>query len=467
MSPLRRFRLPDLLLLLLVLALAGGARAGYLLAYTDAGRVGGPLRVQDDRRVGGESETRALVRELCDNQFVFQIKAPPLTPLADPPEETAPEETAHASPGYPYTVALVAKLLPDRYESTVRWAQCALGALTAGLYFLFARRAFRSLFVGTLVGLVAAAYPFWVVNTAALEDGVLATFLLALALFLGGRASQTGGPFASLLFGLTLAGLALVRAALLPFAFVAVIWFLLRTRGLARGWLAAVLTFLGFVTGLAPWTVRNFQVFHEPLPVVDSMWLHLWVGNNPAATGGPDYDAARKRLPDEKKKQLADEKHQPKRYDELHEPVLQELRDQPDQALGRRLAAALMFFLGEDWFKKGPRGLAEAQRDSEEWLVTTYPVTLQATLLGLLGLALLGWRWSYGWRQESMPAALAMIWVPLPYVLSHAEVLSGPRLPLDGVLICYAAFALACLVPRVGGPLREARGAGEAPPAAP
>jgi hypothetical protein len=45
---------------------------------------------------------------------------------------------------------------------------------------------------------------------------------------------------------------------------------------------------------------------------------------------------------------------------------------------------------------------------------------------------------------------LAAIWIPLPYVLSHAEALSGPRLPLDGVLLCYAAFALACLLPAHG-----------------
>ena len=71
------------------------------------------------------------------------------------------------------------------------------------------------------------------------------------------------------------------------------------------------------------------------------------------------------------------------------------------------------------------------------------------TLLGVLGLAFLGWRWSYGWQVESMPAALAMFWIPLPYILSHAEALSGPRLPLDGVLLCYASFALLCLVPGV------------------
>ena len=70
----------------------------------------------------------------------------------------------------------------------------------------------------------------------------------------------------------------------------------------------------------------------------------------------------------------------------------------------------------------------------------------QDTILGLLG-----WRWSYGWRRLAMPASLALIWVPLPYLFGHAEALHGPRLPLDGVLLCYAAFALMCMTPTVGG----------------
>ena len=59
-----------------------------------------------------------------------------------------------------------------------------------------------------------------------------------------------------------------------------------------------------------------------------------------------------------------------------------------------------------------------------------------------------------------MPASLAVFWIPLPYLLSHAELLSGPRLPLDGVLLCYSAFALLCLVPGLGKQLRRGSLAG-------
>jgi hypothetical protein len=52
-----------------------------------------------------------------------------------------------------------------------------------------------------------------------------------------------------------------------------------------------------------------------------------------------------------------------------------------------------------------------------------------------------------------MPSSLALVWIPLPYILGHAEALSGPRLPLDGVMDCYAAFALLCMIPGVGARL--------------
>jgi hypothetical protein len=92
------------------------------------------------------------------------------------------------------------------------------------------------------------------------------------------------------------------------------------------------------------------------------------------------------------------------------------------------------------------------------WLSDWLPAFLQGALLAMLLLGILGWRWSYGWRKQSRVATLAAVWIPLPYLLSHAEMLSGPRLPLDGVLLCYSAFALACFVPGVGQSLRKGPG---------
>jgi hypothetical protein len=451
MTDIRHFGMREFLLWGLVVVVAAGARAGYLWAYADAGGDRGPLMV--DRRLletlPSEPGMRDLVIQL-GQQNGFKGRSPF---AADP------ELTAHTAPGYPWLLSMVERGAGHDYDPTMRWLQCGLGALTAGFYFLFARRAFRHLGVATVAGLFCALHPFWVINTAAVEEGgdaVVASFLLSFVLWLGSRAGQQGGAADSLIFGLGLAALALVRAALTPFAFVAVAWFLLRSRQLASGWLYGLLAFLGFVIGLAPWVVRNFQVFGEPVPVVDTAPLHLWIGNNPHATGGPYVGRTMfdRGLVNELAKIPAE--RQPERYAELGKRAWEYIVEHPVEAMQLRIHAALAFFLGDSWLSNGT--LAEPITRAvpmPEGLARWYAWILQLTLLVMLGLALLGWRWTYGWSWEAMPSSLALIWIPLPYILTHAEALSGPRLPLDGLLLTYAAFALVCLIPVVNRPLLQ------------
>ncbi|HEY7308587.1 MAG TPA: glycosyltransferase family 39 protein [Gemmataceae bacterium] len=439
MAEVRRLTLTDGLLLAAVVLVAAGTRAGYLMSCANYGRGDGPLRVET-----APPELDALVGNLATN---WRFASP--TPFGD-----QEQETAHVSPGYPWLMALVGQAVdPAVLSSTMRWLQCGLGALTAGLYFLFARRVFQSLTVAVLAGLLCALHPFWILDTATLADGTAAAFLLALALFFGARASQTSGPLSSLLYGLALAALALMRAALLPFAFVSLGWFLLRSRTLTRGWLWGLLAFLGFIIGLAPWIVRNWQLYGEPVPIVDSTYYHLWVGNNPHATGGP---ASEKALHEEPAEELAKLPQPRDRYARLGEQVRHEVYGHPAETVRRRSLAGLDFLFGERWFTEGRLADVADSGEPPNWLAWSYPVVLESTLLGMVLLGLLGWRWTYAWRFRAMPLSLAAIWVPLPYILSHAEALSGPRLPFDGVLLCYAAFTLACL-----GPARRVLWAGE------
>jgi hypothetical protein len=485
-----QFGKSDLILFLLILAAAAGVRVGYVTLMASGGPEYALPHVQDD----DSGEILALVNRLKEAPSSFG-GADPLR-LGDEPN-------AHRAPGYPWLLALLARVLPH-WERLVPWLQCGLGTLAAGFWFLFARRAFNSALAAFLAGLLCALHPFWVINTAETNDGVLTSFLLAAAVCLGARGSQSGGAFTSLLYGLSLASLALVRAALLPFAFVALLWFLWRCRESPRGWFFALLAFLGFANGLVPWALRNIQELGEVVPVADSAPFHLWMGNNPWATGGPQSPA-------EIRLALAQDPHLPagwaRRLDqkrlcadcvswlaaapdgdlpanlfwagwclsELARPPLprseraralleaawKAVEADPAAALRRRLWAGLYFVFGEEWFTHGRLWQAGPGTESSQSpplppsLAAAVPVVLNGTLLGMLLLAALGWRWSYGWRREAMPLSLAVIWVPLPYLLSHAEALSGPRLPLDGGFLCYAAFALACLVPRVGGRLLE------------
>ncbi|MBY0231832.1 MAG: glycosyltransferase family 39 protein [Gemmataceae bacterium] len=459
MAEMRRFGPADLLLLLVVVAVAAGARAGYLMTCADSGRNAGPIRVQEPASrpgpVQGDAELAALVASVKNGGF----SAP--TPFL--PDGKTEEATAHVAPGYPFLLGQVAKLVAEEsFPAAIRWGQCGLGALTAAFAYLFARRAFRSLAVGALAGLLVALNPFSIVATATLDDGVLASFALAGCLFLASQAGEKGGPFVSLLLGAALAGTALVRAAFLPFSFAAMIWFLIRSRVLERGWLCALVSFLGFVTALAPWTIRNVQAMGAPLPVVSSIYLHLWIGNNPAADGGPATPGTWAKAPANELKAMPS---QEARYARLGRKVTEEAVAEPVKTMNRRLHAFLGFWVGDAWLKKGEVAQETGEgTEAPEWLAERADNALMVALLAMLGLGLVGWRWSYGWRWESFPAALAMFFVPLPYVLSHCEALSGPRLPLDTVLLCYAAFAVAAVLPG-GGALLDAEKAG--PPAEP
>lgn len=454
----RRIGLVDLALALVIFAAAVGVRAWYLYSLASSGASVGPLAVQDgivpgptaagDERRGqaDRSELDVLVENLTQ-QRGFTAHAP----LA-----SGEEQTAHLAPGYPTLLALLKRAPIDLspIDQTARWIQCGLGGLTAALYTLFARRAFGHRLVSLLTGIFCAVSPFWIVSTAEVSDGVVVSFLLGLALFLGSRAGQAGGAFTSLLYGGTLAGLALIRATCLPFAGVALLWYLVRCRSLRRGWLAATLAFLGFVTTLSPWTVRNYQLFHDMLPIADSAYYHLWMGNSPGATGGPRSEPeliqtlamARGEEPAALEERLAS-MEQPARYRDLARATVREIRTAPAATLQRRLWAGLAFLFGESWLTQ--RVLYQGELGPEQgpsWLRRSYPAIFAGCLLAMLTLGLLGWRWTAGWSFEAMPSSLALVWIPLPYVLSHAEWLHGPRLPLDGVLLSYSAFAVVCLI---------------------
>jgi hypothetical protein len=232
---------------------------------------------------------------------------------------------------------------------------------------------------------------------------------------------------------------------------------LVRCRYFHRGWLCGLLAFLGFVNGLIPWGTRNFQSFHDVFPIVDSTYLHLWIGNNSRATGGPQTEAVMEEaLADAREQDQRDalrKLDQPKRYQALAHDVLQEVRDHPGATLKRRLRAGLNFFFGESWFKDNQlfRTDQAALERVPSWLADSITSIMVGSLLAVLSLGMIGWRWSFGWRFEMMPASLAPIWFLLPYALTHAEAFHGPRLPLDGVFLSYAALTLACCWPSLTG----------------
>src|SRR5579872_1211220 len=99
MTEMPRFGLRDILLLLLVLAVAAGARVGYFL-YALEDRAGpAPLAVQgplNPARAGAEDKGWGWWRTAA---HFFEVKED---------EPNRGEETAHIAPGYPWLVGSLA-----------------------------------------------------------------------------------------------------------------------------------------------------------------------------------------------------------------------------------------------------------------------------------------------------------------------------------------------------------------------
>jgi hypothetical protein len=189
------------------------------------------------------------------------------------------------------------------------------------------------------------------------------------------------------------------------------------------------------------------------------------MGNNPRAAGGPMSETEMASTLDTlrgtaSRPRLTEQISQKERYRILGEATLQAVRDDPAGFARRRIWAFLSFLFGQELVKNAEMWTGGEQRRTEDsldslppFLVENLPLVFYGSVLVMLFLGFLGWRWTYAWRREGRLLALATIFIPLPYVLSHAETLVGPRLPLDGVLLTFAAYALACIIPGVGAPL--------------
>ena len=82
--------------------------------------------------------------------------------------------------------------------------------------------------------------------------------------------------------------------------------------------------------------------------------------------------------------------------------ALREISNDPAAALYRRLRAGLCFFLGEQWLLTGEPW---QKTDAEAPLPDGFAQALQGSLLVMLVLGFLGWRWTAAWRHEAMPSS--------------------------------------------------------------
>ncbi len=354
-------------------------------------------------------------------------------------------EGEQASPAIPW---LWTWAIHFDYHTVGTWLclQVPLSTFSVLWLTLFVLWAFQRVGVALLAGVFAAVHPYWIVNAAEFADGPWAVFFLTLSLYLGTRTARVGGNVASFLLGISWGLLVLVRVETILFVMPAILWFVWRCRDVSGGWLCALLTLLGFGNAVLPWLVDSSNFLQTTPTAVTAAYRHLHTGNNYRADGGPwgrpsnIFGSGYVIFGDD-------------RVSENRWPVGEELpsgpaslefvRTNPSRALALRFTALRAFLLG---MYADAALIKSGQEENSYRPALELWVPIRALALGMLGLLLvagfLGWRFSAHAPPGHGLAILGLFLLPLPYVLSHAEYLVGPRLPWDAILIAFAAYGL-------------------------
>jgi 4-amino-4-deoxy-L-arabinose transferase-like glycosyltransferase len=192
--------------------------------------------------------------------------------------------TAVLSPVYAYLLAGIFWLLGPHTPASVMTAlaiNSLFSALTCIPVFLLARRCFGNR-VATWAGWLWAFSPYgiyygadWAWTTCLLTLLLCCLFLIALKLENSGQLRHWIG------FGLLTGLAALTEPVALSVVPLLGAWTCYRRYRQGRTWiLPGTVAMLALLAALSPWIIRNYEVFHEFIPVRSGLGLELYIGNN-------------------------------------------------------------------------------------------------------------------------------------------------------------------------------------------
>lgn len=191
--------------------------------------------------------------------------------------------TAFRTPGYPlFLASLFSAFGPGVWLA--RAGNVVLDALTVALLAPLGMALFVRKRIAWLAALLGAFYPFLIFMSGEIYAETPAVFLETLALLLYAFELHHPTRWRPALAGLIAAAALMVRPDLV-FAFpFLLLWFWLsqpRRHALTLTFWLAAMTLLLFV----PWTVRNYAVFHEFVPLTTQAGVKIWQGNHALANG--------------------------------------------------------------------------------------------------------------------------------------------------------------------------------------
>jgi 4-amino-4-deoxy-L-arabinose transferase-like glycosyltransferase len=341
--------------------------------------------------------------------------------------------TAWLTPVYPYLLAGTFRLFGIyTYKSMVwiRLLNIIFSALTCWPIFVAGRIAF-----GKGVGAASAwlwavlpdaiFYPVvWVWDTAL--TGLCMAALFAVTLKIRGS-SRTGAWIG---YGALWAFSAMVNPSVLsvlPFLALWAIW-PLRAQ-LKQATKLALAASLIFVAGIAPWSIRNYVVFHKLIPLRSNFGLELWLSNSPEV---PDTFAGYLHP--------TDDPQEAAKYVKMTEiPYMEEKQSEALAFMRTHPRDTMRFFFrrfADNWL-----GVWDAPADLWRYMPSFMKLTLVWNCLFSL-LSFAGALFAYRARSEAaLPFASVMLMFPVVFYVTHTS--GRYRYPMDPMMAILTVFAFA------------------------
>ncbi|MDO8499687.1 MAG: glycosyltransferase family 39 protein [bacterium] len=189
-----------------------------------------------------------------------------------------------AGPGYEYFLAGIYRIFGYHYEM-VWFLQALLHTFTAWLIYLITSKVFdlkNDDLPAVIATIIFGLHPDLIEISAMLMTETLFLFLITLVVYSFVKTfHRTESWLNACCLGFALAVGILVRPTILLFAPIILALYFIRHRGAQAAIFMAII-----VLALIPWTVRNYQIYHQFIPTTVISEYNLWVGNTLLADGG-------------------------------------------------------------------------------------------------------------------------------------------------------------------------------------
>jgi len=361
-----------------------------------------------------------------------------------------------------YTLVLAACLrFSENPALALEILQAVMSSLTSVMIYFIAANIFARR-VGLLSSLATAVYPVFMVLITQPTVTILNIFLLSLLIFslirLLGRSSLTNSAIVGFLLGLN----ALSRPLILGFFVGILLWLWLNRQEITKLWyeIGLVIALFALLT-IAPWTLRNYSIHGQLVPISTNGGFTFWNGNNPFTTGSgfdvytdklraytqgqlpPDEGAENPKImilqPYPLPRELEARVHTLSEVEldrQLYLASLQFIRDHPWQWLGLVKAKTISFW----WFRPNIGTYRNFYRSA--WVLPYQFVYTGVLLLFAIGLFLSVHRW----RVCSLFYLLFM-YMTTAYV--SFNVITRYRWEVESYMLVFAAVAVAYIGQRV------------------